>query len=334
MSDPESHSPARYRIQVIVNREIICSPESLDETVAFELGRLAATGYSCVGHNVNKIKEKPQKKRLGEFTLDDVIPYIATCSQRNYTVDGHTYTVRMNSQRYFVFRDSASCVSCGLVGTKMILEQHPGDKTAHFNLYGEENGELILMTKDHIRAKSAGGEDRHSNYQTMCSVCNNIKAHESVALEDLRNLRATYNRHVNLMSKRELHKILEEAKKQVVRKSLKEAKWDATYITQQDLNVFVYTDGELEAGSVYSPLDGEHVSCICKGCPLSGSVTNGWFVAELVDGTKVRMSSRFVKRVGKGEDNVQEGLPNAGASGDDLSQSVGEVQGEGAGSTS
>jgi 5-methylcytosine-specific restriction endonuclease McrA len=333
MSETETQSPARYRIQVIVNREIICSPANVDETVSFELGRLASMGCTCVGHNVTKIKEKPQKKRLGEFTLDDVIPYIATCSQRNYVANGHTYTVRMNSQRYFVFRDSPSCVACGLTGTKMILEQHPGDKTAHFNLYAEENGELVLMTKDHIRARSAGGEDRHSNYQTMCSICNNIKAHESVALEDLRNLRAIYNRHVNTMAKRELHKVLEEAKRQVVRKSLQEAKWDATYITQQDLNVFVYTDGELEAVSVYAPLDGEHVSCICKGCPMSGTVVNGWFVAELVDGTKVRMPSRFVRLLEKSGDD-ETGLSDSGTACNDFAEDLGEVQAEGAGSTS
>lgn len=334
MSETENQSPTRYRIQVVVNREIICSPENLDDTVSFELGRLVSTGYSCAGHNITKIKEKPQKKRLGEFTLDDVIPYIATCSQRNYTANGQTYTVRMNSQRYFVFRDSASCVSCGIVGTKMILEQHPGDKTAHFNLYAEENGELVLMTKDHIKAKSAGGEDRHSNYQTMCSICNNIKAHEVIALEDLRTLRALYNLHVGTMPKRELHKLVDDAKRQVVRKSLKEAKWDANYVTQQDLNVFVYTDGELEAVSVYAPLDGgEHVACIGKGCPLSGTIVGGWFVAELVDGTRVKMPSRFVKIIDKSEDH-EEGLSRSDVACDVVTPDVGDVQAEGAGSSS
>ena len=217
MSDNEIQSPVRYRLQVIVNRDLVCPPEGLDEVVAFELGKLANLGYNCAAHNVNRLKERPQKKRLGEFKVEDVIPFIASTGFKDYTVNGQTYPVRMNSQRYFVFRDSLSCVSCGIAGSKMMLEQHPGDKTAHFNLYAEENGELVMMTKDHIRAKSVGGEDRHSNFQTMCSICNNIKAHQAIALEDLRSLRMIYNRNLRHMPKKDLHRLIEDAKVNIVR---------------------------------------------------------------------------------------------------------------------
>ena len=46
----------------------------------------------------------------------------------------------------------------------------------HFNLYAiGENGNWILMTKDHITPKSRGGRDHLSNLQTMCDQCNNRK---------------------------------------------------------------------------------------------------------------------------------------------------------------
>jgi 5-methylcytosine-specific restriction endonuclease McrA len=295
MSDTEIQSPARYRLQIIINRDLVCPPEGLDEVVVFELGKLANQGYSCVAHNVNRLKERPQKKRIAEFTVDDVIPFISTNGTKDYVVNGQTYTVRMNSQRYFVFRDSLSCVSCGIVGEKMILEQHPGDKTAHFNLYAEENGELVLMTKDHIRAKSVGGEDRHSNYQTMCSICNNIKAHQAIGLEDLRSLRAIYNRNVNQMPKKELHKLIENAKVKMIRPGFDGADWIANYVTVQDVSLFAYTKEQMEAVSIYSAGDGPHIACISKGTPICGSQDRDWLMATLTDGTAVRIPMKFVR---------------------------------------
>ncbi len=223
MSDIEVQSPARYRLQVIINRDLVSPPDGLDEVVSFELGKLADAGYSCLAHNVNKLKERPQKKRLGEFTVDDVIPFITSLTQKEYTVNGQTYIVKMNSARYFVFRDNLSCVACGIIGTKMMLEQHPGDKTAHFNLYAEEDGELVLMTKDHIRAKSKNGPDELHNFTTMCCVCNNIKADYPITLEQLRTVRYFHNMNKNLMTKRDLSKLTVEKVRQMTEENLKNA---------------------------------------------------------------------------------------------------------------
>jgi 5-methylcytosine-specific restriction endonuclease McrA len=44
-------------------------------------------------------------------------------------------------------------------------------------LYGKNSkGEEVLLTKDHIKPKSLGGKNHHSNYQTMCVDCNVEKA--------------------------------------------------------------------------------------------------------------------------------------------------------------
>jgi hypothetical protein len=316
MSDLENKSPTRYRLQIIVNRDLVCPPEGLDEVVSFELGKLGDLGYTCVAHHVNRLRERPQKKRLAEFKVEDVIPFItASETKREYVVNGVPYVVRMNSQRYFVFRDSMSCVACGLTGTKMLLEQHPGDKSAHFNLYAEEDDNLVLMTKDHIRAKAVGGEDRHSNYQTMCSICNNIKASDAISVEDLRTLRLMYNRNVKQMPKKQLHKLIEDAKSRMPRRHRQEANWQAMFVTLYDLNLFAYhgddvptrhaysyselSDAmmcrELEAVSVYTCCQGEHVACMSKGVPLVGESRGDWLLAVLTDGTRVRMPIKFVR---------------------------------------
>jgi len=39
----------------------------------------------------------------------------------------------------------------------------------HFNLYAiDENGNEVMMTKDHILAKARGGKDKIDNFQSCC----------------------------------------------------------------------------------------------------------------------------------------------------------------------
>lgn len=297
MSDDVDKSTARYKLQIVINCDLVCPPDGLDEVVSFELQKLASEGYVCVSHHVNRIKERPQKKKLGVFSIDEVLSHItAHDSKRDYLAGGKTYSVRMNSQRYFVFRDSLSCVACGLLGGVMMLEQHPGDKSAHFNLYADDNGDSVLMTKDHITARSVGGEDCHSNFQTMCSVCNNLKASHGIGLEDLRTLRHIHNQNLRLVSKKQLSKMMEEAKTQMALGQKQSALWNAPYVTLYDLNLFAYSNGELEAVSVYAAHPNEHLGCMAKGVPISGTPHAEWLLAELADGTKIRMPLKFVKR--------------------------------------
>jgi len=134
--------------------------------------------------------------RIGEFTLDSVLPYVVdnkiltelrrskvkkgsikyiAATERSF--DGHM--VKMTSQRYQLFASKGvTCVSCGLVGEFFGLEKicyQEGDRY-HFNLYGVRDGREILMTKDHIVPKSMGGKNTLDNYQVMCFECNAEKA--------------------------------------------------------------------------------------------------------------------------------------------------------------
>ena len=93
------------------------------------------------------------------------------------TVDG--YPVYSRSLRYSVFyQKGCDCVKCGRKGSYFKLEGgRDGDniERRHFNLYTEDN---ILMTKDHIKPKIAGGKDIVDNLQPMCSICNGEKSGE------------------------------------------------------------------------------------------------------------------------------------------------------------
>ncbi len=171
--------------------------------------------------SVAKPLSKQTKITLGIFTLEEVFPYLTNNNvKREYKCGDKSYLVRMNSHRYFVFKNSAKCSACGLEGTKFLLEKHERDSQPHFNLYGEENGELVMMTKDHIVPKSCGGGNVMSNYVCMCSICNNLKGDTLISYKGLGKLREIYNE-----NKRSLpHKKLAEKIKQEKEKILVEEK--------------------------------------------------------------------------------------------------------------
>lgn len=165
---------------------------------------------------VDKLKNKTERIKLGEFDFDEVYPYVTEePSKREYCVGDVIYLVKMNSDRYMLFRTNSSCVSCNLEITKIFLECYETDKTPHFNMYGQENNKLILFTKDHIQARAIGGENSLSNYQTMCSICNSLKAHSNLEIESLRKLRSMYDEKKKVLTKKKLHLYIEEERKKL-----------------------------------------------------------------------------------------------------------------------
>ncbi len=90
--------------------------------------------------------------------------------------------MKMGSQRYYTFAKSLKCEYCNLVGSIFYKERSMGKDGKsqncgfHFNLYAiNENGEEVMMTKDHVVAKVRGGKDVISNYVTCCKHCNEEK---------------------------------------------------------------------------------------------------------------------------------------------------------------
>lgn len=89
--------------------------------------------------------------------------------------DGHL--VKVYSQRYqLFFTKGVVCCNCKVKGEFFYKEKDQLSKSYHFNLYGvDNNGDEILITKDHIIPRSKGGQNTLRNYQTMCTICNQKK---------------------------------------------------------------------------------------------------------------------------------------------------------------
>ena len=119
---------------------------------------------------------------LGEENLK--VKRVKHGARGSVEVDG--YLVKQQSLRYSTFyQKGTTCVCCGKEGTHFrldVAESTDPESTnrRHFNLYAEDG---TLLTKDHIRPKSLGGEDDVDNLQTMCKECNERK--RSTPLEDI-----------------------------------------------------------------------------------------------------------------------------------------------------
>lgn len=68
-----------------------------------------------------------------------------------------------------------TCVSCGLEGLYFARERNASTTKFHFNLYGIQQNNEVLFTRDHIHPLSKGGNNSLDNQQTMCAHCNQKK---------------------------------------------------------------------------------------------------------------------------------------------------------------
>lgn len=86
------------------------------------------------------------------------------------------------SDRYDCFAEKGcNCSKCGIEGKYFALEGQLNNRERryHFNLYAlDENGKEVLMTKDHMKPKSKGGNDSIDNYDTLCEKCNSKKSNK------------------------------------------------------------------------------------------------------------------------------------------------------------
>lgn len=215
---------ANYRVVGTITWQME-SEQSLDDCLQLvkqKFGDIVSEPYGLEDFSVQveiaKMKDKRRLVHLAEFTPEDVFQHITTEEmKKEYKVGNKTYYVRMNSDRYFVFSNNRFCTSCGIEGTKMILDKHPNDASPHFNLYAEEKGRLILMTKDHIIAKSKNGEDALSNYATCCSICNNLKGNYDLTYEQVRLLREL-SANGNKMTHKELRDLINKKRDEMAKK--------------------------------------------------------------------------------------------------------------------
>jgi hypothetical protein len=204
-SEEECLKKAKQQIEEILNTK----PQGID----FD-------GFT-VQVDLAKMKDRKKLIHLGMFATDDVFPFITLDdSKKEFVANGMTYQVRMNSDRYHVFKNNPNCVACGIEGKHMVLDMNPGDSSPHFNFYAEEFSRLVLMTKDHILAKSKGGQDVLENYATMCSVCNNLKANFDLTNVQVAELRILHNNEAK-MPRKELRDLINSTREQMSLKNQK-----------------------------------------------------------------------------------------------------------------
>lgn len=144
------------------------------------------------------------------FELSYVLSKIRRDSEKvPFEVGSRTFLVRMDRPRYRLFRTSVTCAVCGLVGTRMVLETDLVGANPHFHLYGEEDGTLVLLTRDHVRPRCRGGNGGLYNSAVLCYPCNQLKDRYDLSYESVSGLRRLLgeNRH---LSRRMLNRLLHE----------------------------------------------------------------------------------------------------------------------------
>lgn len=104
-----------------------------------------------------------------------------------FIIDGRS--TRLDPERVLTFNKNTSCICCGLEGTiisseRMIGCTHKMYAKAHLNLYGMRGENKVMLTVDHIKLRSEGGENNHTNYNTMCKDCNTRRGNMFSDLSD------------------------------------------------------------------------------------------------------------------------------------------------------
>ncbi len=115
-----------------------------------------------------------------EFVKEYQIEFIESLEGEEFFFDSEITDKKIKLRRancYTQIGYECANPECSTNGTKYILGINRKDGAVHLDLYGTDgDGDLHMITLDHIQPKSKGGKNHVSNYQPMCRVCNHIKA--------------------------------------------------------------------------------------------------------------------------------------------------------------
>lgn len=257
--------------------------------------------------SVQKTKLTPDY--IAEIDYNTIVNLIGNDpNYKEFKIRNKKYMVRMNSDRYFLFRENNVCVACGLEGDRFVLEKPLGDLNPHFNLYAVENNTYVLMTKDHIFPKCLGGRNHHSNYQTMCSVCNGLKGHDQIPISVIRQLRNFFNENKLKINKKQLHASLESIKNNYflnIQKKRKSFKYNRLYgikkigaiVVCNDLCV-IEKNNKFEAINIYENKKCNHVACIKRNTILNPILTtNNSYICTINKNINFKISKKHVRNI-------------------------------------
>ena len=142
-------------------------------------------------NRVNRYDYASHYDRAGKHDIDE-IRHLWETSTKEASESGewpqvdldNGICVSLESDRYAnFFVHGVKCAVCGLEGRYFWLEtpKRAKDKSHrwHLNLYGiTEDGNEMMLTKDHVIPKSKGGKNHISNYQVLCERCNAAKGNK------------------------------------------------------------------------------------------------------------------------------------------------------------
>ena len=144
-----------HRLRVGLNLNVEFLGEDLDEeNVKKEIENYISKKFDILNLKItSNEKTNLSPNYIAETDYDSVINLISNDpSYKTFKIKNKKYLVRMNTHRYFLFRENNTCVVCGLKGDRFVLEKPIEDTHPHFNLYAIENNSYVLMTKDHVLA--------------------------------------------------------------------------------------------------------------------------------------------------------------------------------------
>lgn len=147
-----------------------------------DLKKILSGEFYCTNSDIRLTKTDIIRKSI--HSVDDVRETVKNVLfeklKKDAKVELDGDIIKGNSQRYQTFfTKGMKCACCGIEGKYFAKEKHEKDISYHLNLYGiDNNGQEVLITKDHIIPKSKGGKDILENYQTMCVICNQLKGNK------------------------------------------------------------------------------------------------------------------------------------------------------------
>jgi len=117
-------------------------------------------------------------KTIAVYPVDAIISFVSGNTKKCKKFKFAGRKVRINSLKLQTFKkDGLVCADCGIQASFFSLDtiKHKSQTRTTLNLYAWHDGQLKLMTCDHIIPKSKGGGKGIANTQTMCYACNHKK---------------------------------------------------------------------------------------------------------------------------------------------------------------
>lgn len=134
------------------------------------------------------------------------------------------YQLRIDRTRLKTFTTHGCfCHACGASASFMYTEAHMNESIfqkwyfnpydnpkpiAHINLYGWKNGDLFMLTSDHVIPRSLGGSNSLTNRIPLCRECNQLKGNDRYWIDDLprnKDNKLIMRKHKQIMNKRKEH---------------------------------------------------------------------------------------------------------------------------------